>query len=1139
MTDYNTAFTKGNTDATTAFAKFDSNTWKRVEQKIDSPFEISVFKTLIELGSDTNDVNTNDNIDYQQLGDEIYSKIIRKDLQFLKDIEEPTETNKKKKKPMAKIDKMKMENTMKKVTERWAAIHATFIMEDFNSRYSFRSVYGETRLAGLMFLIKYTISGKSICDKNKYELIIGVMKTLANLENDDRISKLALHDLRELNHELKQNVGFTYETLFTVYPKFILTTRYDKVFPKISITPYKSQMEIVDLVKNNDQGLFLYIAMIGSGKTSTSLALAEYVKHLQILANAQNTGPTNNKNIKSKGKYRGHGKVQLAEKKKAAYDSTVIKEKQNKPNQLLFVCSVEPVRLQVCRIAFSNEVSFGISVVENGVTRVINNYNCAKGTEPVLIVADIDSAIELLKLDQNYILFLDEPTVGADVPDHPITSAVAKLMEVAPAKTILCSATLPFKEEIPEIINNFQERYSEAMVHTVHSMESIIGCEIKSFDGMNITPHNNCKNKTELMHVIRQLNTKPFVGKMYTGPILYMIWNRMNDAHIIHGVDLETYFSNFNNMCQNKVQEMAKILLQKLADTDDDTLIQKMCEPLGNIKINEGDEKVKKVDESDDESVAFAFDNSSDSSDSSESSVDETGDEYKYDAMSIDNIFTTDAHKFMGACMVVVNDPVKFAYDNSVEFRKDLKPASRIIANLEKNEATVKNEIKKLEHIKDDMKRTQKQQELQKPAAEFPNEYRVNTQFHLQKYVSKSKHKKINKQLAQTMISIENLPRDLDCPDWAMLLLYSGIGIYHQGNHMFGQNYTDLVLQMASLGQLAFLITNISISYGSNYPFCHLIVKDEVLINSSINTAFQLFGRVGRVGKSWVGFIHVGNMTSERLMNYIQGKVDSGTSEEAINMNRAMNRLKHDRDESIRLEQELIEEKIVVTQKKKSTVVIVSNGGSAGKMVKLKELETVKPMAETVTKPLDKPDIKPMVGPNKYRPQIDSSLRQNDRQPDNRSYRPNDRQPDNRSYRPNDRQPDNRSYRPNDRPSDNRSYRANDRPSDNRSYRANDRPSDNRSYRPNDRQPDNRSYRANDRQPDNRSYRPNDRPSDNRSYRPNDRPSDNRSYRPNDRPSEDRPYRANDRSNTKPSSPPDKLVENKTTNKFDMLQTIE
>ena len=862
--EYTHTFEKGNNAAKTRYDKFDHRQWGRVEQRIDNEFDLRVFRSMIELGSGK--TFTDLKLDYQKCGDEIYRDLIRKSLIALKfvppDDKKPVKKQKSKQKNVSKAEQFKQANKLAKVSEKWSDIADSFNMKKLNPKFAFRSIYGETRLAGIMYCIKFMMK-KKISQMDKYELIVGTMKAIKNLEPDTEISRLALSDLNTMIGELKSKINFTYKTLFTTYPKFVLTTNYDKIFPRISVNPYKSQMDLVNHLKNNDMCLLLYIAMICSGKTTTSLAICEFVKNLRAVQHASGNKTDN--------------------------------------IQLLFVCSVEPVRLQVCKIAFSNEVPFGIGVIDKGVVRIINNYNCAKDKKPVLIVSDIDSAIALLKEGQDYVLFLDEPTVGADIPDHPVTNAVAELLEYAPARTILCSATLPFESEIPEIINNFKNRHQKAVVKTVHSLESIIGCEIRSFTGYNITPHNNCESVDQLTYVIRQLNTKPFVGKMYTAPILYMLWDRMIEEDI-KVVDLEQHFSNFANLSQSNIQEMAKTLLQILVDTGDNELITRVCKPLGNINVNECDDVPMDEDDDDDD------DSDSDGGPKVVWGKKPKTVELKYEGITMNNIFTTDAHKFLGACLIVVKDPARFAYDHSREFHKDLRSASKMIKHLESLEAKYDETIKRLEYIKNDMERTQKEQEIERPRMEFPPEYRVNGEQHIAKYTPKEYHGGINRDMIQSFTSLEGIPRDLTCPDWAMMLLYSGIGIYEQGNQMFGQNYTDLVLQMASMGQLAFLVTDINISYGANYPFCHLLVEDDVLRGRSINTIFQLFGRVGRVGKSWVGFIHVGDETAQRLMDYIQGKIGTGTSDEAKNLNIAVQK-RH--KETIKVEEQKHPHKII------------------------------------------------------------------------------------------------------------------------------------------------------------------------------------------------------------------------------------
>src|SRR5439155_22602860 len=121
-------------------------------------------------------------------------------------------------------------------------------------------------------------------------------------------------------------------------------------------------------------------------------------------------------------------------------------------------------------------------------------------------------------------------------------------------------------------------------------------------------------------------------------------------------------------------------------------------------------------------------------------------------------------------------------------------------------------------------------------------------------------------------------------PDWVMLLLFSGVGIYSPYSDLLDNGYTDLILNMVSDGKLAFLISDDNISYGANYPFSHVIIHDDVALQHSIGTIFQMAGRAGRVGQSWVAYAHIGDKTCQRIMNYIKGIENIGVTEEANNM---------------------------------------------------------------------------------------------------------------------------------------------------------------------------------------------------------------------------------------------------------------
>src|SRR5438132_14031037 len=77
--EFTLTFEKGNNTAKTRYDKFDHRQWGRVEQKIDSEFDLKVFRSMIELGSGK--VSAADvKLDYQKCGDEIYADLIRKSL---------------------------------------------------------------------------------------------------------------------------------------------------------------------------------------------------------------------------------------------------------------------------------------------------------------------------------------------------------------------------------------------------------------------------------------------------------------------------------------------------------------------------------------------------------------------------------------------------------------------------------------------------------------------------------------------------------------------------------------------------------------------------------------------------------------------------------------------------------------------------------------------------------------------------------------------------------------------------------------------------------------------------------------------------------------------------------------------------
>jgi len=801
----------------TTFDKFERSEWNKIEKRYDNPVTNTVLDVIYDLGNNYKNIQkhiesnliVSGDMVYIELRKELVKRGILPDKKIKLKVKRTGGKKNRKKKGMTKeeiIMKNKMEKTLSSFKN---TLNSIYNNNKLNTSYGFKSNYAEIRLVTLILAIKYHIDNNTD-ESEKYELYVGVGKTLCNIHIIKNISDITVSDLRYMLDILKENINFRYEIMFQKYPKLCITTKYDIIFSTMSIKPYGSQKELMKILLDNNSGFIIYKAMIGSGKTTLSVAISNYCSKIRSVQKA----------ISSK--------------------------KVERLTQVLFACSVEPVRLDVCRMAYNKNIPFGIGVMIDDEIKIINNFNCKDKEDRILIVADLETTLRLLNKSNNYILFLDEPTVGADQPNHPITNTVCQILKIAPKCTILSSATMPELCEITSITDHYKSRYSKSDIHMVYSRESIIGCRIIDYYGNDIVPFANCKTCNELKNIIHYINTKPFVGRLLPPPILYKLNDSICGYYPELSVDIDKYFENISKLSQNEIQKIIVELLDRIASTDDDTVKSICSEFLANKT------------------------------------------EIEYD---ISKIFTDHAYKFAGPCLIATENPYEFVVNNSKDLLSDIN-ISNIITEYTTGLRKYKSLLEKANIIKDVDEKTKRIANLENiknnMLLNFPKECRVNTKFHLQRYAPNINPSDIN---IQSMLIIESLPTDLDIPDIVMSALYAGIGIYCPSNNILGKRYTELVLELASDGLLAFLVSDDTISYGANYPFSHVMTDKTISSKHSINSIFQLAGRAGRVGESWSAYVHVDDIVKDRIINYIEGKENTGSSEEGKNITNCFNKI--------------------------------------------------------------------------------------------------------------------------------------------------------------------------------------------------------------------------------------------------------
>jgi hypothetical protein len=1054
------------------FGSFTKEQWNSIEILETNQHTLNVYKVLANLGEGLN-ANIIQNLNCTSCGDILYVQIIRKILEKinyvetvipdyltnnLKDSNNTNITQNKNDKHNKSKNKQSKNKQSKKeqILEDSKKQKLKLLMEDFIkttignkqlNRNGFCSQIIEIRFATFIHHANILLKNPQY-KSNYYELIVGIEKTLKNIGSLE-CSTIAKYDLIYNVNKLKKHCKFDVFTLLNLYPKLVLSTDYDDVFPTMSIKPYASQVNLMENIRNTESALFLYKAMIGSGKTSFVISLCKYIKSLKI---------TNGSTI------------------------------SNSTTQIVFVCSVDTVRLQIAKIAYNVGIAFGIaSITDKGLKISNNNLYCKDPTKRILIIADLVSAVEILKESQNYILFLDEPTIGADQQYNSITMEVMKIILLAPSKTILSSATLPSELELEPIVHKFKERHHMADIITVVSKEIFIGCEIENLDNNNVLlPHDNCKSEKELRYIIDKIKNSMFVNRLYTGPILYRIIDRMT-KYGLQCINLNDHFTDISLLSQMEIQNIIVSQLEILADTCNDDLIQKICEPLvhdtkNTIEMN---------------SSLWEDDN-------------EIQNEEQTHYSKFKNLLTSDAYKYMGSTLITVKNPIEFAnYIHNALF-KDCKSATKLIKQYTVDVEKYECDMKKLEKIEDKEYRFNELCKLNesKPCLKFPQHLVINTPAHIAEFCKS----KINDNKLIRFSELSQYPLDLNIPDWIYQLLFAGVGIYMPTK--LPKNYTTFVLGLATETKLAFMISDYDISYGANYPFSHVIITDDGANDHSINTIFQLLGRAGRVGTSWVAHGHLETSTINRIVKYINDPNINNT-DEGKNMNLALEKLIDDlKQKSIKINIHGIE--------KDAKVVNISN------ITKInppsKEARTFAPKREKIQKDnkFDNYDR------NKHF-STQSTVNSNDKSHNNSSEYNNNRTSINNNNRSSENNNDKSSRYNNDRPyryNNNRSSENNnDRPSryNNRSFENNNnRSSENNHDRPpryNNRSFENNNNRSSENNHDRPSRYNNNRSSENNHDRPprynNNRSSENnhdRSSRYNNNGSSennhDRPYRS-------------------------------
>lgn len=852
-------------NAKEAAVKFSGKDWTASERKL-SPFDQTVKDALCKL-ADTlcgiDDLTKIDDSDMKTIGDEQYLKIrgelvSNKLVKETKKEQEQKNKIKDKAKHIKKADLIRQENTTRLIIDEFKKVTSGFSLTDFRIPSGINSKIIEFRAISFMQLGQFIIHNKKdylnsnndIIQKKirfVYNIIISMEKFLKDVTGKDgvsihdssqrnNISEILLTDYSILLEEVKKLYNFDSMIAYNNAPELLFYTDYDSHIPSKGFKPYPHQLKITEGVKNaiinKNPTVFSYKAMTGNGKTVTVVALAQLIKNI-------------------KNMYTAHSSLQL-----------------------LFCCNMRSVTEQAAQWLFNANIQFALGVIDGDRgLRVINNYNCKSDETCVAIVCSPEACYEILKnnIVNQYVLFIDEPTIGADLKTSAAKLNVS-IMSILPYISILSSATLPH-EVYPWIKENHEMRYGKSDFVTIYSNKIHIGCEMKTFEGDLVVPHLHSKNSDDLNRAIMRISEIAFLGRAYTINIVKNMYELMNNESISNLPDINKLFKETENLNTDNVRELAMSML-KLLSLQPNNIIQKVCssEISSAIKIQAQTKQTQQTQqiqqiqtECSDEEIEWEKEES----------------EHVSTTVIFEKLGTTEAHKFMRQNLIVTTNPLEFAYKNFSDLINDVKKDIISIEKLKEKHLQKKEkwekEVERTE--KEKTKKSDKDNKTTKldrikgadellssePKIDFPQKFQINTVHHLKAY-TKNSTIEINRNSIRAGIDHSLIPIDsIIVHDWMMILLFCGVGIYTPRFNL-NKVYMEEVLRLAEKGELAYLISDSSISYGTNYPINRVFITKDFSDEYSINTIFQVMSRAGRVGKSWIAEAYIDKSCAMRII---------------------------------------------------------------------------------------------------------------------------------------------------------------------------------------------------------------------------------------------------------------------------------
>ena len=523
-----------------------------------------------------------------------------------------------------------------------------------------------------------------------------------------------------------------------------------------------------------------------------------------------------------------------------------------KGQKIIFMCAAKHVGLQLAKSCISMEIPIAIAFGCNDISDIRLHFFAAKeyvkhrksgqifrvdnsvGDKVEMIICDIQSYLYAMRYMTAFnevddiLWYWDEPTITLDYENHDFHEILQRnWRENEISNVVLCSATLPKKEELVPMLTNFVLKFSGANIYTIKNYDCVKTISLIDSGGEVIMPH------------LIADNNKKKLKKMYK-----FIDNNKTLLRHVDVVEMSNYICYLNK--HNLISERYKMenYFEKISDID---LISiklyylRLLKVVNEFETERWEEYKKKIKKKYNSVIKITTSDSYTLTDGPTIFLTENVEKLALFYLKASNIERGE-----------MNNILKFMEDNEV-YRTELdkimdEERQRIEKQGEKDKdkdrginstefRIIEEYNQKVTYLKSMMKKVQLKELY------IPNKKKHMENWHNCHMINKIKGERIDRMFTSD-ISEEVVERIMLIDvkmEWKILLLM-GIGVFIEHSN---KEYSDIMKALAQEQKLYLILASSDFIYGTNYQFCHGYLGKD-LNNMTQEKMLQAFGRVGR-----------------------------------------------------------------------------------------------------------------------------------------------------------------------------------------------------------------------------------------------------------------------------------------------------